>query len=530
MAVKKSGFFAGAAVGVGVAAAAMIGAGAHWPAAMAAESQPVNSGPMAFAPPPGAPGSFADIFAKVSPAVVTIDVTTKVKPQSNIDLLRRFGIPVPPNMRPAPPPGTPKHGTKPQTPDSGDDNDDGGDDTGAGEARASGSGFFVSPDGYIVTNNHVIENADSITVTLTDKRELKAKVVGRDEGTDLAVLKVEGHDYPFVTFENKAKPRVGDWVIAIGNPYLLGGTATAGIISYAGRDIGDKFVDYLQIDAPINRGNSGGPTFDVYGRVVGVNTAIFSPSGGSVGIGFAIPADVAEKVSRQLMEGKKITRGYLGVGVYDLTKEVAEARGLGTQRGALVGEVTPGGPAAKAGVVEGDVITSVNGHKVENRGELTRAVAATETGGDLKLQIIRGGKPQTLVAKAGLRPAEAVLDAQLSGKGGEDENLNPPANAKPVTLGLGLAPITDEARKRFELKPGAQGVVVTSVAPDSEAAKIGLKPGDVIVRAGEAAVHSPAEVAAAVAEAKKAGRPSVFLMVARDGATAPLALKFGKAG
>ena len=417
--VMKKGFVAGALAGVSVAALAVVGAGVQWPQAMADERPPVNQAVpgTSFAPPPGGPMSFADIFERVAPAVVSIDVTSKAHANDAMaELAKRFGMPVPKAPKKTPksaPKAPPKPGAP--APNGGvDTSDDGAEDGPA--AMASGSGFFISSDGYIVTNNHVIADADTITVKLNDKRELKARVVGRDEGTDLAVIKVDGKDFPFVTFENKAKPRVGDWVIAVGNPFLLGGTATAGIVSAYGRDIGDNFVDYLQIDAPINRGNSGGPTFDIYGRVIGVNTAIFSPSGGSVGIGFAIPADIAERITRSLMAGQSVVRGYLGVGVYDVTKDVGESLGVTANHGVLVGEVTPGGPAEKAGVQNGDIIVSVNGKALANRGALTRAVAMTSPGDALKLEVLRGGKTINLVAKAGTRPSETALLARQNGE------------------------------------------------------------------------------------------------------------------
>jgi serine protease Do len=356
MAETKKGFLAGAAVGIGVAAVAAAGVGLQWPSAMAEGSQPViraSTAPI-FAPPPGAPLSFADIFAKVSPAVVSINVT------SHVDLakLQRespdfgglpFAIPGgPPQGRGIGRGGQGQGETSPKAPKG-------------PEVQASGSGFFISPDGYIVTNNHVIDGAESIKVVLTDKTELKATVVGHDEGTDLAVLKVEGKNHPFVTFATGAKPRVGDWVIAVGNPFNLGGTATAGIISAYGRDLQDSssaFVDYLQIDAPINRGNSGGPTFDVYGNVIGVNTAIYSPSGGSVGIGFAIPANIADQITKELMSGHKITRGYLGVTIQNVTEDISASLGLKPNEGALVKDVVPGGPSDKAGIQQGDVVLS----------------------------------------------------------------------------------------------------------------------------------------------------------------------------
>jgi serine protease Do len=320
MAVNKTGIVVGAVAAAGIAAAAFAGAGGLIPVAdkgvrgplIQAATQPV------FAPPPGAPMSFADIFEKVSPAVVSIDVKSKVSVR---DMLQQQGIP--PQALPFF--QGPRGGRGGQGQGQGQDEDE---DTPSQEALSSGSGFFISPDGFIVTNNHVVENASEITVTLKDERELKAEVVGRDEATDLAVIKVQGRNFPYVNFENSAKPRVGDWVLAVGNPFGLGGTATAGIVSAYGRDIHDQFVDFIQVDAAINRGNSGGPTFDTYGRVIGVNSAIFSPTGGSVGIGFAIPADVADNITKALISGGKVTRGFFGITPQTLEPDDAEAFGL----------------------------------------------------------------------------------------------------------------------------------------------------------------------------------------------------------
>src|SRR5262245_36393270 len=375
MTSKKTGYLLGAVAGAGVMAAAVAGAGMRLPSAHA-EMPPgglikASTAPI-FAPPPGAPMSFADIFERVSPAVVSINVTSRVDPSA----LRQI-------------PGLP-FGIIPRGPQGGGEDDEGGDQGGRTERgqprlptqQSSGSGFFISPDGYIVTNNHVVENAESIKVVLKDETELDAEIVGRDEATDLAVIRIKGRKgpFPYVNFENAGKPRVGDCVITVGNPFGLGGTATAGIISAYGRDIGETFVDYIQIDAPINRGNSGGPTFDIYGRVIGVNTAIYSPSGGSVGIGFAVPAEVADSITKHLMTGGKITRGYIGATIQSFTAEMAEAQGTPEQRGAIVNGTVDGGPSARAGLLPGDVITGVNGRQIKTSSELTREVAKASAG------------------------------------------------------------------------------------------------------------------------------------------------------
>jgi serine protease Do len=397
--------------------------------------------------------------------------------------------------------------------------------------QSAGSGFFISPDGYIVTNNHVVENAETIKVVLKNETELDAVIVGRDEATDLAVIKVKGRDgqFPYVNFENAARPRVGDWVIAVGNPFGLGGTATAGIISAYGRDIGETFVDYIQIDAPINRGNSGGPTFDIYGRVIGVNTAIFSPSGGSVGIGFAIPADVADQVTKQLISGRRIERGYIGATIQNFTTEMAEAQGMGDQRGAIVSDLAPNGPSQHAGLAPGDVIVSINGHSVKSSSELTREVAKAHPGDVLKLDIIRDGKHRTVEVRSGTRPSEKELAANENtpGQGGGGSS-GPQAQRSPSVLGLSLAPLDDVLRRQLGLGATVRGAVVLSVDAASDAGQKGLKRGDVIVRAGDAAVTSAAEVQAAVEAAKRAKRPSVLLGVFRGGRTLFLPLKIGE--
>ncbi|MGZ8362672.1 MAG: Do family serine endopeptidase [Caulobacteraceae bacterium] len=505
MAVKKTGYFVGAIAGAGVAAAALAGAGMSWPPAHA-EQMPViraSTAPI-FAPPPGAPLSFADIFDRVSPAVVSIDVTTKVdaKKLRTIPGFENFPFDLVP---------------KGQTPNPDDKDKDAGP-----QALSSGSGFFISPDGYIVTNNHVLENATEIKVTLKDERELVARVIGKDEATDLAVIKVEGRNFPFVNFENGSKPRVGDWVIAVGNPFGLGGTATAGIVSAYGRDIGDTaFVNYIQIDAPINRGNSGGPSFDIYGRVIGVNTAIFSPSGGSVGIGFAIPADVADTVTKQLISGGKVSRGYMGATIQNLTPEIAESLGIAGRKGALISDVTPGGPAAKAGLRSGDVVLQYNGENVSGSSDLTRHVGGTRTGEAFRLSIIREGKPMQVEIRAGVRPSEAELNARNPNNDGDSDGANPtpntPSPALPKALGMTFGPLDAAAQRRYSLGADVRGVVIESVLANTDAGRKGLRRGDVVVKANERPTTSPADVPAAVDAAKRAGRTSVLLQIIRDG-------------
>jgi serine protease Do len=486
--------------GVAAAALALAGAGGYVAHAGAAPAGAVNATP---APAPSAGGlpSFAPIVERVAPAVVSIEVEAKVGP-SQISA-EGFGggdlDQLPPELRRLIPQFQGGQQAKPQT------------------MHAAGSGFFISADGYIVTNNHVVENADKITIHTADNRELKAHVVGRDPATDLAVVKVDTANMPFVSFEDRAKPRVGDWVVAVGNPFNLGGTATAGIVSALGRkNVSDSsYVDYMQIDAPINRGNSGGPTFDLYGRVVGVNTAIFSPSGGSVGIGFDIPADVAAQVTKQLISAGKVTRGYIGAQVQDVTAEIAESLGL-KGKGALVAELTPGGPAERSGLKAGDVVTRVNGQPIESATDLTRAVGLVHAGEPIRLQVRRDGHEQEVVVRSGVRPSEDQLaqnGPNPTGRhGGEDEGA-----AATGALGLSVAP-----------DPQGKGVRVAGVDASSDAATKGLRRGDLILQAGGKQVASAADVKAAVAEAKKAGRHQVLLFIDRNGQHAFIPVDIGQ--
>ena len=513
--LKRKEFILGAAVGLTFAAAATAGGVITWPGAEAAPAAKVGqlvpsagAGALAFAPPQGAPLSFADIFQQVAPAVVQIDVKTRVqRPRGGVFQIPGFGaVPIP--------------GAPGGSGEEGEDN--------STTALGAGSGFLISADGFIVTNNHVVENAEEINVKFSDGRELKGKLIGRDEGTDLAVIKVEGSAFPFVSFEESAEPRVGDWVIAVGNPFGLGGTATAGIVSAKSRDIDPAgYNEYLQIDAAINRGNSGGPTFDIYGRVIGVNTAIFSPSGGSVGIGFAIPATTAKAVTDKLMRGETVERGYLGVQIQTLSKEAAAALGLSEDtKGAYVAEVTAGAPGERGGMQIGDVVVSVNGEAVDSSTELTRRVARAKPGDTLRLEVLRDGKRQTLNIRAGTRPSEAELN------GGQDSGAQQPgedgAAVGQSIEGMTVTPITAALRQRYSIPEDMQGVVVTAVAPRSEAGKMRMPVGTVIQRANNRVVRSEADLKAAVDAARSAGRPGVFLLIRVQGANSSVVLPFAK--
>jgi len=521
MAAKKTGIILGVVAAAGVAAAAFAGAGGLIPALDRGPNLALTQASTAqiFQPPPGAPMSFADIFERVSPAVVSIDV------KSDVPIGRGGGLQgIPEGLLPFAIPGQPRGR-------GGEDDDR----PTTREAQSSGSGFFISRDGYIVTNNHVVENSKEITVVLKDKRELKAEIVGRDEATDLAVLKVTGTNFPFVNFENASKPRVGDWVITIGNPFGLGGTATAGIVSAYGRSLEDDdsstFVDYVQIDAPINRGNSGGPTFDIHGRVIGVNSAIFSPSptGGSVGIGFAIPADIADSVTKSLISGGRVSRGYLGAEIQTLSEDYAEAIGLPRDRkGVYIANVVPGGPAEAAGLRKDDIVTELNGRPVETSTELTRGVAGTRTGDNIRLNVIRDGRPTTVNVRSGARPTETELRADRGGAGGRGVTPRVPDRETPqapAVLGLRLGVVDDAARRTYSLEPSTRGVIVNQVVPRSDAAEKGLQPGDIVVRVGGRVVATPEDVTAAVEDAKRQRRETVMVLVARAGRNAPVPLK-----
>jgi serine protease Do len=516
--MKRKEFMLGAIAGLTFAAAATAGGVIDWPSANAGpvagftgRLSPDNGGAgLAFAPPQGAPLSFADIFEQVAPAVVQIDVKTRVRRPSMLQI-----------------PGTP---FAIPNPNGGEEGADGEDGEGA-TAMGAGSGFFIAANGFIVTNNHVVADATEIMVKLADGRELEARVVGRDEATDLAVIKVDGTDFPYVTFEETAQPRVGDWVIAVGNPFGLGGTATAGIVSAQSRQNLDdptaSFVDFLQIDAAINRGNSGGPTFDIYGRVIGVNSAIYSPTGGSVGIGFAIPASVAKPITDQLMRGGSVQRGFVGLGLR--TFDADRWEGLGQPRdfkGAYIESVTPGAPADQAGVQEGDLLVGVNGRPVANGTEATRAVGSARPGETIRLDVIRDGRRRTINVRSGVRPSETELLADQDQGGGEGPRNAPSAPQGQVVEGATVSSITPAQRSQYGIPETVTGVIVTGVARGTPAAEAGLQAGLVISRAGNRPIGSAADLAAAVQETKAAGRPSILLFVTAAAQRGTLVLKF----
>ena len=377
-----------------------------------------------------------------------------------------------------------------------------------------GSGFFISADGYAVTNNHVVDGAKTVQVTTDDGATYKAKVVGTDAKTDLALIKVESSkSFPFVNFADR-EPRIGDWVVAVGNPFGLGGTVTAGIVSARGRDIGaGPYNDYIQIDAPINKGNSGGPTFNLDGNVIGVNTAIFSPSGGSVGIGFDIPAEAAKMVVAQLKERGFVERAWLGVQVQPVTAEIADSMGLKKAEGALVAEPQADSPAAKAGVAAGDVITAIDGAAIKDSRDLARKVGAMAPGSRVKMTLTRKGEVKTMDLTLAKMPEQKQAKAQ----GEKDASTDGPR------LGLNLAPAKDVGGA------GSEGVAVVGVDPNGPASERGIKTGDVILDVGGKTVANVADVRKALTDARSAGKNSILLRVKSAEATRFVAMPIGKA-
>ena len=367
-----------------------------------------------------------------------------------------------------------------------------------------GSGFFISSDGYAVTNNHVVDGADKVEVTTDAGKTYTAKVIGTDPRTDVALIKVEdGSEFPFAKF-SEGKARIGDWVLAVGNPFGLGGTVTAGIVSASGRDIGSgPYDDFIQIDAPVNKGNSGGPAFNMQGEVVGVNTAIYSPSGGSVGIAFSIPASTVRSVIAQLKDKGSVSRGWIGVQIQPVTQDIADSMGLKQAEGALVADPQKDGPAAKAGVEAGDVITAVNGQSVKDARELARIIGGIAPGSTAKLDVLHKGKNKVVSLTLGQLPNAQEAKADIDGKGATHGTDVP-------RLGLTVAPAgkVDGA--------GKEGVVITKVEPKSAAADRGLKKGDVILEVAGKSVSNPSDVGEAI-EAARTDKKSSVLMRLRSG-------------
>ncbi|TIS60291.1 DegQ family serine endoprotease [Mesorhizobium sp.] len=456
-------------------------------------------------------GSFAPIVAADKPAVVTI--TTVVKSQSDTmgdaspfsdnspfdDYFRRFfgdqGVPVPKTP--------PEH---------------------APRAEAIGSGFIVAADGTIVTNNHVVDGATSIKVTLDDGTELPARLVSNDTKNDLAVLKIKADKpLPTVKWGDSDKLLPGDQVLAFGNPFGIGTTVTAGIVSARGRDLhSGPFDDFIQIDAPINRGNSGGPLMDVSGKVVGINTAIFSPNGGSVGVGFAIPANQAQKVVAKLMKGGSIQYGYLGVQIQPVTPDVAGAIGLDHPSGALVSQVNDGSPAAKAGIEAGDVITSFAGRDIKDPKDLSRAVADVSPGTREPLNVWRNGRNVEISVEVGSN----AEDQKTGSITGDSSNPSAEQGLREPTIGLGLMDITPDVRQAMNLPANRQGALVESVNPDKAASASGIQPGDIIVAVDRAPVRSAKQANQAIAQAAKSGKKSVLLLVGRGDSQIFVAVPF----
>jgi serine protease Do len=390
---------------------------------------------------------------------------------------------------------------------------------------ALGSGFIIDPSGYIVTNNHVVQNADKVTVIFQDNSEHPAKIIGRDAKTDLALLKIEApKPLPYVSWGNSDNEQVGDWVLAVGNPFGLGGSVSPGFVSARGRDIhAGPYDDFLQIDASINRGNSGGPTFNLNGEVVGINTAIYSPNGGSVGIGFAIPSSLAKPVIDQLREHGKVDRGWLGVQIQQVTPEIAKSLGLPKQAGALVADVTAGGPAAKAGFQQGDVILSFNGHDINKVRDLPIVVAETPVGSDAKVHVWRKSGETDLNAKIAQMPDNPQIAQNSRGNSNRDNGGGTAQNSS--AMGLHLAPLSNDWRQRLHIGKEVKGVVVTSIADNSPLADLGLQRGDVIESVNQKPVASPGEVVTALNNAKNAkGDQNVLILLNRNGVNQYVAL------
>jgi serine protease Do len=463
--------------------------------------------PISIQAPRGAPMSFADLIERVEPAVVSVNVVSEREVSELSDSERFFDF-----FRGGP--NMDQFGDENSENDQSDDDDEESPPR-TREARSLGSGFFISADGLIVTNNHVIDGATKIEVTLEDGRELEADLVGTDPSTDLAVLRVKKPGtYKYVNFDNTAALRKGDWVVAVGNPFGFGGTATAGILSADGRGGGrdNPYTDYLQIDAAINRGNSGGPTFDLSGNVVGVNTAIISPTGGSVGIGFMIPAELANEVTQMLIKNGKVSRGYLGVSIGDFTEDMAEAEGLVGQEGAIISDVNLASPAEKGGLKRGDVITSVNGKTVTDASTTTRAVGRLLANTSNSFAILRDGKPMTINVTVGERPDDLYANDNQPQRS-ENAKGNSDKGDASKDFGVSFKALDAESRKALNLRATENGVVITDLDRESPLAKLGLVKGLAILEVNNQTVTSAAGFDRAINDARKAGRSKVLMAI-----------------
>lgn len=461
-------------------------------------------GSTAHAAPP--PEGFADLAEKLTPAVVNISTIPQIAKE---DVQGKQPQPQEPFQ--GFPPGSPFEEFNEMFKQFGPPH---------GEERGTtslGSGFIIDPDGYIVTNNHVIADAEEITVSLDDNKQYKAKIIGKDLKTDLAVLKIEaGRKLAFVHFGDSDKMRVGDWILAVGNPYGLGGTVTAGIISARARDINaGLFDDFLQTDAAINRGNSGGPMFNMNGEVVGINTAIYSPTGGSIGIGFAVPAALAQPVIEKLKTGQKIERGWLGVKIQTVTDEIAESLSMKKTQGALVVGVTPGGPAEKSKLQSGDVIVRFRGQEIDTMRKLPRIVADTAIGTKTEIEVWRNGaikKFDVTVGKLDENEEKKIMDSKM------DDSKPAPVKGDDW-LGMRVAPLTDDLRAEYGIPDTAKGMLILEVKPGSQAEKKAIEAGDVIVEANQKPVRNIGDLKSALNYAKEQKRKSILLYINKDGET-----------
>jgi serine protease Do len=470
----------------------------HQPAgAQTAQNEP--GAIQAGTPRAGAPMSFADLVARLQPAVVNISTNQRVTVQQQNPFQ---GTPFEQFF------GTPRGGGPRTEP-----------------AQSLGSGFLISADGYVVTNNHVVSagtqgaTVESITVTLSDRREYTAKLVGRDPSSDLAVLKIQGSNFPFVRFGDSRQTRVGDWVVAIGNPFGLSGTVSAGIVSAVNRVGLGPYDRFIQTDASINRGNSGGPMFDLQGNVIGINSQILSPTGGNVGIGFAIPAEQAKPIVDTLMRGETVTRGYLGIQIQPVSDDIAGALGVEKGKGEIVGRVESGQPGERAGLQQGDVVLALNGQEVSPDQTLTYMIARQKPGSRVTLDVVREGRRLQLNATVGTRPSDEEL-AAISGQGfdpeAEDGAPGPSASAS-ATLGLAVQPLTPQIARALRIDQNTRGVVVTAVDQNSDAARKGMGRGVVITRINSTPINSAADIATAVRAARRAGRNQVLVYVIVQG-------------